>query len=53
MDDNIYSVMEAISENDYEILPVLDENGAILGLISDSDVLQAFSIGEDKMNMFS
>ena len=53
LDDNIYSVMEAISENDYEILPVLDENGAILGLISDSDVLQAFSIGEDKMNMFS
>ena len=51
INDNIYSVMEKINDHDYEILPVLDEHGAILGLISDSDILQAFSLGEKKMNM--
>jgi CIC family chloride channel protein len=52
LDDNLYSVMEKISDHDCEILPVFDENMVIQGLISDSDVLHAFSLGEKKMNLF-
>lgn len=52
--DNIYSVMEKLNEDTYEILPVLDPSNEkrILGIISDSDVLNAFALGEDKMNIF-
>ena len=53
IDDNIYSVMEKISNDEFEILPVMDKDGKVLGLISDSDVLQAFSLGEKKMNLFN
>jgi CIC family chloride channel protein len=52
--DNIYSVMEKMSEKEHEILPVLDpfNENKIVGVISDSDVLHAFSIGTDKMRLF-
>ncbi|TRO51354.1 CBS domain-containing protein [Candidatus Bathyarchaeota archaeon] len=52
--DNIYSVMEKMNEKEHEILPVLDplDEDRIIGVISDSDVLHAFSIGTDKMRLF-
>ncbi|TRO53132.1 chloride channel protein [Candidatus Bathyarchaeota archaeon] len=52
--DNIYSVMEKMNEKEHEILPVLDpfDEDKIIGVISDSDVLHAFSIGTDKMRLF-
>lgn len=51
IEDNLYSVMEKLNDNDYEILPVLNDHGEILGLISDSDILKAFSLGEEKMSI--
>ena len=52
--DNIYSVMEKLNEEEHEILPVLDpfDPERVIGVISDSDVLHAFSVGQDKMKLF-
>ncbi len=52
--DNIYSVMEKLNMKEREILPVLDpfNDEKIVGIISDSDVLHAFSVGQDKMRLF-
>ncbi len=52
--DNIYSVMEKLNEKEHEILPVLDpfNDDVVIGIISDSDVLHAFTMGQDKMRLF-
>ena len=52
-DDNIYSVMEKLTRKESELLPVLDpfDDEKIVGVISDSDVLHAFSVGQDKMRL--
>jgi CIC family chloride channel protein len=51
--DNIYTVMEKLNEGDFELLPVFDplNEETILGIISDRDVLHAFTIGQDKMRL--
>ncbi len=53
LDDNIYTVMEKLNGNEHEILPVADPSNdqMIIGLISDSDVLQSFSLGQKKMKI--
>ncbi len=53
-DENIYSVMEKLNDSKKEILPVVDplDEKVIVGVISDSDVLHAFSVGQGKMRLF-
>ena len=50
-EDSVYEALELLNEARSELLPVVDEEGRLVGVISDSDILQAFELGEQRMHI--
>ncbi len=50
-EDSVYEALELLNEAGSELLPVVGEGGRLVGVISDSDILQAFELGEQRMHI--